>query len=526
MGGPGSKGRRRIVAAARVLDPHLPAGPPLRGVELDGGRVRRLLGEAELAALPPAEIEDHGDATILPGLCDAHLHLAGLGRGLRQLDLREAASPEAIREQVAAAARDLPPGSWIRGRGWDQHRWEGAALPHRAVLDAATTEHPVWLARVDGHAAWLNDRALALAGIDARTPDPPGGTIVRDARGEPTGVIIDNALSLAGKALPERDAAERRADLLAGVAHCRSLGLTSVHDMGTRPLDLPVLRALADEGALDLRVVVYLDWDEAVIAAELPRPRQAGGLLPIVGVKLYADGALGSHGAALEAPYLDRPGERGLLLTEPAVLRERALRVARAGYDLAIHGIGDRGCRHALEAFEAVRAEGHAVNLRLEHAQILGPDAIERMVRARIVPSVQPTHATSDMAWVEARLGSERMAGAYAWRSLADAGLVLALGSDAPIEPADPWFGIHAAVTRQDRRGSPEGGWRRSEALSLDEALRGFTSGGARAAGLEAPGTLREGAPADLTIVRGDPAALPPGDLHRLEILGTLLGEP
>lgn len=511
-----------VYADARVWTSD-PARPRAGALRVEGGVVTHVL-DTDDPSLSGRRVRLEG-ATVLPGLVDAHLHLDGVGLGARTLDLTGARSPEAVAEAVDAAASVAAPGAWIRGRGWDHHRFPGGALP-AAGLDLA--DHPVWLVRVDGHAVWANAAALDLAGVDAGTPAPPGGEIVRDAAGRPTGVLVDNAIALVEGRLPAATDAEVDRDLALALSTCARVGLTGVHTMACTRALLEALRRLDAAGRLTCRVTAYVDGrDEALVGeilAEPPAPPPATGRLRVAGVKLYADGALGSEGAALEAPYADRPGHRGLLLLEEEALARGARRVSDAGWQLAIHAIGDRANRVVLDAV-AGAAAGPGRRHRIEHAQILGAGAPARMASLGIVASVQPTHCVSDMTWCASALGQGRLASAYLWRSLLAAGVPLALGSDAPVSPPDPILGIHAAVTREDTEGRPPGGFFPAERLTVAEAIAGFTTGAAYAAHDEDRlGRLAPGRLADLTVVDGDPFTLPPGDLHRLRILRTVVG--
>jgi predicted amidohydrolase YtcJ len=482
--------------------------------------------------VPDGERVELGDAVMLPGLVDAHIHVRGIGATEREVDLRGTRSMEEIAERVRAAAGEVPAGTWIRGRGWDQNDWGVRGWPTHEVLDAAAPEHPVWLTRVDGHAVWVNARALALARIEATTAAPSGGEILRDQRGAATGVFIDNAIDLVEAALPPPSREELRVDLERGLAACVRAGLTGVHDMGTTAAQLEVLRELEAEGRLPLRFTAYLggSWEE--ISAAIARPPDREGLLRVMGVKMFADGALGSRGAALLAPYADRPESAGLLLVEPAVLAERVAAVDRAGYQVAIHAIGDRGNRVALDAIEAaLRARGgsgsgrYVPRHRVEHAQVVALEDLPRFARLGVVASMQPTHATSDMPWAEARVGPERIRGAYAWRTLLGMETHLAFGSDAPVEGESPFWGIYAAISRQDADGQPAGGWRAQERLTVAEAIAGFTTGAAFAAQQDADplGVIRAGAPADFTVVDRDPFVVEPAAVRETRVVRTIV---
>jgi len=498
------------------------AHPEAWGLRVADGRITHLFDGEPPADLPGRRVDLQG-AVVLPGLTDAHMHLRGLGRSARQLDLKGTTSEQAVIDRVAEAVRTTPPGAWIRGRGWDQNDWAVQAFPTVASLDAAAPDHPVWLTRIDGHAVWLNSAALALAGIDASTADPPGGELIRDAAGAPTGVLVDAAIGVAAEALPSATRDEVRTDVLRGIEACQKVGLTSVHTMGVGVTELGVLRELAEADQLGLNVVVYLSGGSDGIDAVIEQGPSEAGRLSVVGVKLFADGALGSRGAALLAPYSDRPDTSGLLIYEPEQLTTRARQIHDAGFQLAIHAIGDRGNRVTIDAIAAAQGDERDRGHRIEHAQIVDPDDIPRLAELGIVASMQPTHATSDMPWAPDRLGPERLAGAYAWRRMIEAEAVLAFGSDAPVEEIDPWFGLYAAVSRQDAEGQPDGGWLPDQRLTFDEALIAFTRTPAEVAGQDR-GVLRVGAPADLTVVDRDPRSLAAAGLLQVRTLRTIVG--
>jgi predicted amidohydrolase YtcJ len=441
--------------------------------------------------------------------------------------VRALASPEACAEAVAAAAARQPEG-WLLGRGWDQNLWPGGDWPTRALLDRVAPDRPVMLRRVDGHAAWVNGEALRLAGIDADTPDPEGGHIHRDPlSGEATGVLVDNAADLVRDIIPPPGPAETERRIRLAAAHCLSRGLTAVHDMGARWDRIQLYRRLAETGALGLRVVCFLDDDPPTLAAGLAAgPQQTDDLSFVCrGVKLYADGALGSRGAWLLAPYSDAPARRGLQVTPRAHLEEVCRRAAAAGFQVATHAIGDAANRLVLDVYAgALGAETAGRRWRIEHAQILDVADLPRFARLGVIASMQPVHCTSDMDWAPQRLGEDRLDGAYAWRSLADTGTVLSFGSDAPVEPVDPLPGLHAACTRTHADGTPVGGWRPQQCLSPREALRGFTLGPAYAAFLDQHlGVIAPGRLADLTVLSGDPLRTPPAALLDLRAEATVV---
>lgn len=486
--------------------------------------------EALLARYPGERHLDGGGATVIPGLIDAHGHLMGLGDALMRADLMGADSKAEILARLQAFAADLPPGAWLLGRGWDQNRWPEAErdFPTAADLDAAFPDRPVWLERVDGHASWGNSAALR-ASTRALEGDwqPEGGRILRDAAGRPTGVFIDTAAQFIEAAVPAPDAAYREEALERALAAAAANGLTGLHDMGTRLEDLALYRRFADAGRLSLRVTGYADGDNAMLAAlcAVGPWRHAGGRLRMNGVKLYADGALGSRGAALEADYHDAPGERGLLVTSPEALGVAMDKARDCGLQVAAHAIGDRGNRIVIDLFDERLDDANGARWRVEHAQVVEPALIPRFAQLAVIASMQPTHATSDMPWAGERLGPQRLDGAYAWRRFMEAGVRLALGSDVPVEPVDPRLGLYAAVTRQDLAGRPPGGWLPGQRLSLAEALRGFTVDAAYAGFAEAElGRLASGMQADFVLLDRDPAAIEARDLPTLRVLQTWVG--
>ncbi len=473
-------------------------------------------------AVGAARVDLRG-ACVVPGLQDAHGHLEGYAASLEEIDLVGVASFDALVERVAAAAAKLPAGTWVRGRGWDQNLWEGGEFPHHLLLSMATPNHPVFLERVDGHAALCNEAALKLAGLDGTLdPEPKvqGGRVFLDEESRATGVLLDAATDLVGRVIPKPtpDVAKKR--FLAAQEKLLAVGLTCVHDMGTSRAMIAMLQDLRASGELELRVVAYLDGMGALDKKSLvgfpiaPDPRD---MLSVPGVKLYADGALGSRGAALLEPYSDAPTERGLLLLTEEELATRLALVVRAGLQPAVHAIGDRANRVVLDSYArlSVAIPGFRdLRPRIEHAQVVAPKDWERFPALGVVPSMQPTHATSDMAWVVARLGPERTRGAYAWRALAPELGRLALGSDFPVESPDPLQGIFAARTRTKAGGKPEEALLPEQRLDGTAALAGFTSGAAWAARQDdRRGRLLPGYACDLTVLGVDPTTCEPADL-------------
>ncbi|MFL6247247.1 MAG: amidohydrolase [Thermoanaerobaculia bacterium] len=466
------------------------------------------------------------NGTILPGLTDAHAHLYGLGVALDVVDLTGTQSYDEVIARVKQRAATAAPGEWITGRGWDQNDWPVQEFPTFAALDAAVPDHPVFVTRVDGHAALANSAAMRAAGITAATKDPEGGRIVRDANGNPTGVFVDAATDLVENAMPAPSAEQRKARVLAAARNIAANGLTEIHDAGIDANTIAAVQELIDEKRFPIRVYAMLG-DNAALLEQWLRGKPLigyGGHLTVRAVKLYADGALGSRGAALLAPYSDDPGNSGLMLSTPEHLQDVASRGRAAGFQVNTHAIGDRGVRNVIDAYAKAGVTAKD-RFRIEHLQVIAPGDIPRLVQHGIIASMQPTHATSDMYWAEARLGAERAKGAYAWRTVLNAGGRLALGSDFPVEAVNPFFGLYAAVTRQDQKGWPEGGWHPTEKLTLAEAIRGFTSDAAYAAFEETSrGTIEAGKLADFTIVDGDLFAMPASELYKTKVLYTVVG--
>jgi hypothetical protein len=463
--------------------------------------------------------------TVIPGLIDAHSHLLGLGEALASVDLVGTASYAEVVDRVRAAAADTPPGAWILGHGWDQNDWQAQSFPEHPPLSRAVPDHPVWLGRIDGHAALLNARAIDRLGIEAGVADPPGGRFQRTPQGALTGVLIDAAMAVAG-GLPQPTAADLERRLLSAADHCLARGLTTVTDMGVGNAGYEVYRRLREQVDLPIRVALFLTDDAALlerffVSGPVLDPEDR---LTLRGVKLYMDGALGSRGAALIEPYLDDPANTGLLQTTQDHVEAVCRRALETGFQVATHAIGDRGNLLALDAYErCFDGANPGARFRLEHAQVMRLQDIERMARLGVIASMQPTHATSDGPWAESRVGARRIEGAYAWRKVLAAGGRLALGSDFPVESADPRLGLYAAVARR-LAGGPEGGWLAEERLSREEALRGFTLDAAYSLFLEDEvGSLEVGKRADLVVFERDIMTVPPSEIPSVAVDWTLV---
>jgi len=483
------------------------AGSVVDALVIRDGRVAFAGRRADVNPAAGEPVVDLGGRTVLPGLVDGHGHLMLLARARLELDLAAARSEEDIAAMVARAAAGLRPGEWIAGRGWDQTRWPGQAFPSRASLDRAAPEHPVALVRVDGHATWASGAALERAGITRQASDPAGGLIVRDARGEPTGLLIDLAQDLIRGLVPPPSEARFDAAVEAVIAECLAKGLVGAHEPG---LDLSAVASytrLIGRGRFPFRVFAALSGKKAWGQyRERGGPQSVGdGQLTVGAIKLWLDGALGSRGAALHAPYCDDPKNTGLVLVPPDEVLRLTREAAARGFHVWVHAIGDRANTLVLDVFErALATTDRRPHLRIEHAQILTPADIPRFARLGVVPSMQPTHCTSDMRWAGERLGPERLVGAYAWRSVLDAGSYVAGGSDFPVEDANPFHGLHAAVTRAPREGG-DPGWQPEQRMTRDEAVRSFTIWNARSVGLAADqGSLEVGKRADLIALAAD----------------------
>jgi predicted amidohydrolase YtcJ len=483
----------------------------------DRGRVKATLPAG--AVLPRGKKVDVGGRTLMPGLIDAHGHVMGLGAQALAVDLNGTTS---LAEAQARIRANPGKGAWVKGGGWNQERWKLGRFPTAAELDAATGNRPAFLERVDGHAGWANTRALQLAGITAATPDPAGGRIERDAQGNPTGVLVDAAMKLVEAKIPAPTQREADAALAKALAIMASVGLTGAGDAG---MDRPTwdrYKRFARTGKLTARIyaMAYGPDNRAAIAPDGPIGWSDNDRLAMMAMKLQADGALGSRGAWMMADYSDAKGERGLPFFEEGNLRRIVLDASAKGFQVNIHAIGDAANGAALGAFAAVpEAQRQALRHRNEHAQIVAPSDLPRFARLGIIASVQPTHATSDKGMAEARVGEKRLAGGYVWQTLIKSGARIAGGSDFPVEPANPFYGLHAAVTRQSRDGLPPGGWRMAEAMTTPQAFAAFTTDAAFANHAEDKvGTLTPGKWADFIITDRDPFAIAPGDVWRTQV--------
>ncbi len=465
---------------------------------------------------------------MLPGMIDAHVHVMDIGFAALTLDLSDTNSLEEALQKIAAFAANNPGRPWILGRGWNQEKWGLGRFPTAAELDAIVSDRPVWLERADNHANWANSLAMEQAGITADTPDPEGGRIIRDETGNPSGVFVDNAIGLVGDSVPAPRPEDRATAFAMAQQRLIENGITAVADMGTEVVDWMTFRRSADEGNLRIRIMAYADSLDAMqlIGGSGPTPWLYQDKLRLNGIKLYVDGALGSRGATLKQPYEDEPGTRGLALTTPAQLRNRMSRAAMNNFQTAVHAIGDAANADVLYAIEEL-SESYTGDRRwrIEHAQIVDTADLSRFGDYGTIASMQPLHQTSDMFMAEARLGEDRLGGAYAWRSILEAGGRLAFGSDAPVEPADAFAGIAVAISRTDANGEPFGGWRAQEAVSREQALAGYTADAAYAGFADGRfGRLIPGERADFLFVDRDPMLASTAEIRETQVREVYIG--
>lgn len=503
-----------------------PQRPQARSMLIERGRITALFDQPKprVKTVSPHLLQrlSMNGLWVVPGFHDAHLHLEALGAMQRQVDLRGVATKDQCLQKIFFAAKASPATTPLLGFGWNDRLWTGQEKPCRQDLDKLGSDRAIVMLRTDGHAAWLSSAALKLVKIDDDTADPPGGKILRDSAGQATGLLIDRAADLARTLIALAPAQQRQQDLLAGLALSAQQGLTSLHSMSLDWQGFALLQDLEAQGKLKQRVFAYLDAEdpqlENILRAwpEIDDDR----LVQLQGVKLMLDGALGSHGAALCEPYLDQPDHRGLLLWDQDLLRNLLQQVHRAGQQLALHAIGDRANRLALDLLADLGPDVIYRRHRIEHAQILRPQDLPRLTSLNLVASMQPSHARSDWSWAEASLGAQRLAGAYAWRRLAELGTCLAFGSDAPIEAADPLAAFAAACddgAQHCRDSVPP------RCLDRQRALAALTQGPGWALGREKVlGTLRPGAWADLSFLNADPLD-PLTALQSLEVRGAMV---
>lgn len=499
----------------------------------DDGRIEQVLRRGDKRPGKTDFYVDGKGRVMLPGLIDSHAHVMGLGFSALTLDLSGTRSLAEAQARIAEYAKAHPDRPWIVGRGWNQELWGLGRFPTAAELDAVVADRPVWLSRVDGHAGWGNSRALALAEVTAATRDPEGGRIERLAGGRPAGVLIDAATELVDKAVPPPRPEDRDLALATAQALLVKRGVTAVADMGTSIEDWQAFRRAGDNGTLNLRIMSYASGVEAMalIGGPGPSPWLYADRLRLNGVKLYLDGALGSRGAALKAPYADDTKNRGLRLLGDTQFKNLMSRAALDNFQLAVHAIGDAANASVLDAIgELAETYKGDRRWRVEHAQVVDPADIPKFGKYGVIASMQPVHQTSDRLMAEARLGTTgpnagRLAGAYAWKSIAATGARLAFGSDAPVEEPDPFAGFAAAISRQGPDGEPYGGWRPEERMTREAALAAYTSDGAWAGFAEGRfGRIAKGQRADFVLVDRDPLLATPAEIRATRVSETWVG--
>jgi len=503
-----------------------------QAIAISGERIVWVGGTDEAKKLyRTTRVMDLHGATVLPGIIDAHTHLINLGETLVRLNLKDIPTEKEIIERVKQRAASAAPGEWILGWGWDEGKW-ASNYPTNQALSAAVPHNPVFLVGLHTFAAWANQRALELAEVNKDTKDPENGKVLRDEKtGEPTGILLNRAQDLVAKHIPPMTLPQAKHAIQLAALECVRYGLTSIHEAKVTPLIVQAFHELVREGRMPLRVYAMLDGaDKNLVDEWLKRGPEIDPhhQLTIRSFKLFADGALGSRGAALLEPYSDAPQTKGVMTTPESDVYGLARRALQAGFQVCTHAIGDAANRSVLNAYEQAEKEvpdAHDLRLRIEHAQVLSPQDIPRFAKLGVLASMQPTHCTSDMPWAEKRVGPQRISGAYAWRSVKDSGAHLPLSSDFPGETLNPFYGIYAAITRQDPQGNPSGGWHPEQKLTLEEALRGYTAEAAYAEFQESnKGSIEKGKLADLTVISKDITKIPPPEILSIRVLKTFVG--
>lgn len=507
-----------------------PRRPWADAVAVTGDRISAVGSSAEVRKLarPTTRVVDAGGGMVVPGFIDAHVHFMDGGFGLTSVQLRDAKTPAEFVRRIKAHAATLPRGAWMLEGNWDHQNW-GGELPRRDWIDSVTPNTPVLIQRLDGHMSLANTAAMRAAGVTRDTRDVAGGEIVRDAAGEPTGIFRDNAAGLVGRAVPDPLPAQEDAALDAAMAHVASHGVTSVHNMGSWR-NLAAFERARRANRLRTRIyaaVPLASWERLrdTVAAR----GRGDEWLHIGGLKGFVDGSLGSHTAAMLEPFTDAPADRGLFVSDPQRLSEWTTGADSAGLHVMIHAIGDRANRALLDLYERVVRESDDPDrdrrFRIEHAQHLAPEEIPRFARLNVIPSMQPYHAIDDGRWAEKLIGPERARGTYAFRSLLDAGARPAFGSDWFVAPPTPLEGIYAAVTRRTLDDRNPGGWVPAQKITVDEALRAYTTGAAYAEFMEKDkGMLARGMLADLVLIDRDLTQIPPETIRDARILMTVVG--
>jgi len=499
--------------------------PTASAMAVQGGKILAIGDDISRYIGPSTRKIDLAGATIIPGFIDSHGHMEALGDSLEILDLRGTKSEKEVAEMVRQTARNRKPGEWIRGRAWDQNNWPGKQFPTFRTISEAAPDNPVYLTRVDGHAGWASRKAMELAGLTRAASDPPGGKILRDSSGAPTGVLIDRAQGLVSDKIPQVDAGRTRERLARAARECARLGLTTVHDAGTSAEVVEQYHALIKDHQLPIRVYAMIGGDGPLWREYLKRGPEIGDRLTVRSIKLVADGALGSRGAALKTPYSDDPGNAGLLILQEKDIERVAREAVAHGFQVNTHAIGDRANRTVLDAYAAALGGPNDRRFRIEHAQVVSLEDIPLFQKYSVIASIQATHATSDMPWAGARLGPERVKGAYAWRRFLSLGVHVPNGSDFPVENPNPLWGFYAAITRRDHEGHPPGGWFPDQRMTREEALTSWTIEGAYAAFEEkTTGSLAPGKLADFVVLSQDIMRIPPPEILKTRVTMTVVG--
>ena len=509
------------------------AMPSAEAIAIKNGRIIWVGSNADANKLfsGAAETEDLHGATVLPGILDVHTHMLNLGQSFLKLNLKDISTVEGVVERVREAAKTAAPGEWILGWGWDEGKW-ASPYPNHAGLTQAAPNNPVVLAGLHGFASWVNKKSLDLAGITKQTKDPENGKIIRDSKtDEPTGVLTNTAQQLIERQVPPLSKDQIKKAIQLAALECARNGLTSVDEAKVSPEELQAYRELIREGKMPLRVYVMLDGaNKKLIDAWLEKGPliEADGQLNVRSVKIFADGALGSRGAALFEPYSDAPTTKGVMTTPEADIYDLTSRCLKRGFRVCTHAIGDAANHRVLDAYERAMRENPKrtdARLRIEHAQVLAPDDIPRFAKLKVIASMQAVHCTSDMPWAEKRVGPVRIKGAYAWRSLLNTGAHVSLSSDFPGETLNPFAGMYSAITRQDSDGKPAGGWDPDQRMTIKEALRSYTREAAYAEFSEnEKGSIEIGKLADLTIIDRDITRIEPKELLTVRVLKTFVG--
>ena len=494
--------------------------PDIKSILCNDGKILQLLPSTNINS---GEKIDLKGGWVYPGFIDSHMHLTGLGFSLESIDLVGTNSKSDVLDIIKNNIKDYPKGSWIFGRGWDQNDWEDSSYPTAKDLDQLSNEHPMVFRRIDGHAIWTNTLAMKISNINSKTKNIDGGIIIRDNKSIPTGLFIDNAIDLIEDNMPEKSDADIRRHILKAQSLLNRYGITSVHDAGTSKNEIDVIKNMIKNKELTIRIFSMINNNPKDYDSFLKNgPEIDNPFLRIESIKIYLDGALGSRGAALLEPYTDSPNQKGLLLISSYEHRQLVKKFNMANFQVNTHGIGDRAIRNILDNYE--EAANLSMRNRIEHSQIVDDDDIPRFKKLNVTPAIQATHCTSDMYWVEDRLGKDRIHKAYPWKSFINLGIPLPGGSDAPIENPDPLEGIYASITRQDKMGYPEKGWEPDQKMSLPEAIKSYTEWASYASNEEnIKGKIEEGFYADFTVLDKELKSENPKMILNTRVLATIL---